>query len=454
MHQLLSRLRNLGASVAILVLVVHCGGNDLTLPGETKAADIAKLAGDNQRGTPGAPLTDSLTVKVVDGEGEPVASERVAFIVEGSAPGASVSPGEARTRSDGTARAKWTVGSTTGTQAVVARVVGVDGLEVTFQATVETGAAVRIEAVSGSGQNGAVGTALPEPLVVKVTDQFGNPVPDVRVDWDGEQGNVDPSSSRTGADGRAQTSWVLGSSTGSQVATASSNDLQGSPITFSATAVPGSANRLVRISGHNQSGPPGQELDEPLVVRLVDREGNGIPNRAVAWVVGAGGGSVASTASTTDGNGEATMRWTLGSSPGLNTLNAVVSGVGLVGFTAVATNGGGGGGGSTPSELRFRVQPLDAEEDRDISPPVEVVVLDQNGDRVTDEEFRINLELLGDDDARLKGDRSRVTQNGVATFDDLRVDRDGNYRIRASTDGLPPVDSDQFNIRERDRGDD
>jgi hypothetical protein len=333
---------------------------------------------------------------------------------------------------------------------VVARVVGADGLQVTFQATVETGAAVRIEPVSGSGQNGAVGTALQDPLIVRVTDQFGNPVAGVTVEWDAEQGSVDPSSSQTGADGRAETSWVLGSSSGPQTATASSSDLEGSPVTFSATAVPGSASQLVRISGNNQAGPPGQELNDPLVVRLVDQEGNGIPDRAVTWLVGAGGGSVNSTTSTTDGNGDATARWTLGPSLGVNTLNAVVSGIGFVGFTATATNDGGGGGGPVPSRLEFRVQPLDTEEDRRISPPVEVVVLDQDGNRVTDGQFRINLELLGDDDARLRGDRSRLTQSGVATFDDLRVDRDGDYRIRASTDGLPPVDSDQFHIRERD----
>jgi hypothetical protein len=127
----------------------------------------------------------------------------------------------------------------------------------------------------------------------------------------------------------------------------------------------------------------------------------------------------------------------------------VVSGIGFVGFTATATNDGGGGGGSSPSRLEFRVQPLDTEEDRRIDPPVEVVVQDQNGNRVTGGQFRINLELLGDD-GDLRGDRSRQTQSGVATFDDLRVDKEGDYRLRASADGLPSVESNQFRIRERD----
>jgi hypothetical protein len=291
-----------------------------------------------------------------------------------------------------------------------------------------------------------VGTALSAPLVVEATDQFGNPVADVRVEWDAQAGSVDPSSAQTGADGRAETSWVLGSSTGLQTATAASEDLEGSPVTFTSTAVPGSADELVRVSGNNQSARPGQELDEPLVVRLVDGQGNGISDRAVSWVVGVGGGSVSSTTSTTDGDGEAQARWTLGPSTGTNTLNAVVSGVGFVGFTAVATNSGG----SSPDRLRFRVQPSDTEKDQEISPPVEVEVLDQDGNRVTDEEIEIKLELSGDEDGKLKGHDKERTRDGVATFDKIKVDEEGDYRLRASADGLPSVDSDQFEVHDDD----
>jgi hypothetical protein len=66
---------------------------------------------------------------------------------------------------------------------------------------------------------------------------------------------------------------------------------------------------------------------------------------------------------------------------------------------------------------------------------------------VTDQEVEIKLELRGDD-GKLKGDSDHRTQSGVATFDDLKVDRQGDYRLRASADGLPSVDSDQFRVRE------
>lgn len=456
MHRLSHRrLGSLGAALGAVALWAGCGGSELTLPGDTGPADITKIGGDNQTGAAGTPLTTPLVVKVINKLGEPVPNQRVAFAPDGDPPGASVIPGEVSTDSEGLASAQWVLGAPSGTQAVIARVVGVDGLSVRFEAVVGSGSAAKIEAADGDNQSSAVGTAVANPLVVLVTDQFGNPVPAVSVEWDAQAGSVDPGSTTTGPDGRAETSWVLGTSTGSQTATASSSGLNGSPVTFTGTAIAGSADRLVPVSGNNQSAGPGQELDAPVVVRLVDRQGNGIPDRPVSWVIGAGGGSVASTTSITDERGEASARWTLGPAVGTNTLNAVVSGVqaGVVGFTATATSGGGGGGGggggSGPTRLEFRVQPSDVEEDRLITPPVEVVVLDQAGNRVTEGRHEIKLELTGDD-GELKGDRSQRTESGVASFDDLKVDKDGDYRLRASADGLPSVDSDVFHVRKRD----
>ena len=251
-------------------------------------------------------------------------------------------------------------------------------------------------------------------------------------------------------DGRAQTSWTLGPVSGSQSASATSSGLTGSPVGFTATARAGSPDRLLRVSGDGQRAPAGTALDNRLVVRLVDRAGNGVPDRAVSWVIATGGGSVDQPTSTTNGEGEADTRWTLG--PGDNTLNAVVSGVGFVRFSATATQsgggGGGGGGGGSASRLAFRVQPSDTEKDRRIDPAVEVVVLDQAGNRVTQGQFKIKLELTGNDNGKLKGRHEENTDAGIASFNDLRIDREGEYRLRASADRLPSVESDRFEVRE------
>ena len=428
--------------------VLACNGSDLVLPGDGAAAQLTITQGDGQPGSPGTPLPDSLEVQVLDSRGEPLPGTTVTFTVVSEAPGAQVSPEAPKTRADGTARASWVLGQTSGTQSVVAQVDRGDAepLEVTFNASVGPAPARVLASAAGNDQSAPARSQLENPLVVLVTDGFGNPVAGVAVAWNTESGTVDLASSLTGDDGKASTMWTLGSSTGAQSAMATSEGLEGSPVTFTATALAGSPNTLELVSGNNQSAARGAELQDPLVVRLLDGAGNGVPNRAVSWVVATGGGSVSAVSSNTDENGRASTRWTLGSQ-GANTLNAVVSGVGVIRFTANATGGGGGsGGGGDPvaTRLDFRVQPSDTEEGRTMSPSVQVQVLDQFDNLVTDEDFPITLELL-DKENEVRADGTVMTRSGVATFT-IRIDRRGDYRLRASTDGLPSVESDRFKV--------
>jgi hypothetical protein len=453
---LVNRLSGLlGSFVVVAVALAGCSGSDLVLPGSGTPAELRVLRGDNQTGPAGSALALPLEVMVADDQGAPLAGHTVTFVPDAAAPGARVDPENAKSGGDGVASTNWVVGATTGTQSVVARVAraATEPLEVRFTAVVGAGGAAAIGVAGGADQLGPAGSRLADPLVVRVTDGFGNPVEGVPVDWSAGSGSVDPGSSVTGPDGLAETSWTLGSSTGAQSATASSSGLSGSPLTFNATALSGDADQLQRVSGNDQSASAGTELAEPLVVRLVDVAGNGVPNRAVSWIVATGGGEVASTTSTTDSQGEATARWTLGPNPGSNTLNAVVSGVGFVTFTATATgsNGGGGGGGgggsSTATRLEFLVQPSDTEERETMSPPVRVGVFDQSGDLVTDRTFQVKLELI-DEENKVKAEGTLTTESGVATFSSIRISSKGDYRLRASTDGLPPILSDEFEIED------
>ncbi len=457
----MNRLSGLLGSFAVVAAAFGCGGSDLVLPTDGTPAELVVTGGNNQTGPAGSALALPLEVEVRDEAGNPLAGHTVAFALESEAPGASVDPETSRSSSDGVASTSWVLGATAGTQTVVARIsrpAPAEPLEVRFSALVGAAGAASITIVSGDDQLAPAGSQLTDPLVARVNDGFGNPVAGVTVEWSAGSGTVDPASSVTGSDGRAETFWTLGSSTGLQAAAAASTGLAGSPLTFKATALAGNADRLVRVSGNQQSARTGTELPDRLVVRLVDDAGNGVPNRAVSWIVATGGGEVASTSSTTDADGEATARWTLGPDPGANTLNAVVSGVGFVSFTATATSSGGGGGGGgggpspSPSRLDFRVEPSDTEEDEDMSPEVEIAVLDQSGNRVTDPELEIKLELI-DDRNRVRADGTRRTESGVARFS-IRISRRGDYRLRASTSGLSSILSREFEVSKRDRRDD
>jgi len=98
--------------------------------------------------------------------------------------------------------------------------------------------ATAIEMLEGDQQTGTVGLPLPAGIVVGVTDDTGEPVEDVSVSWNAQGGgSLSAATATTNAAGRASVQWTLGSEPGQQTATASVSGLQGSPVTFVATAV-------------------------------------------------------------------------------------------------------------------------------------------------------------------------------------------------------------------------
>jgi hypothetical protein len=205
------------------------------------------------------------------------------------------------------------------------------------------------------------------------------------------------------------------------------------------------------VSGDDQSAAAGAELPDPLQVRLVDEQGLGVPG-TVSWVVGMGGGSVAPASVEAGADGLAEARWTLGPTPGANTVSAVVSGLPVVTFSASATgNGGGGGGDLPPHHLVFQVEPSDTEEGERITPPVTVAVVDSDGAVVPEFKFKIAVELANGE-GKLDGKREVDTKDGVAVFDDLKIDDAGEgfvLRALAPDDAfLGTVESRAFRVEE------
>ncbi|MGH7619722.1 MAG: Ig-like domain-containing protein, partial [Gemmatimonadaceae bacterium] len=72
------------------------------------------------------------------------------------------------------------------------------------------------------------------------------------------------------------------------------------------------------------TGAVGQPLAEPIVVQVTDQSGNTLSGVAVTWTVVSGGGSVSTSASTTDANGNASVVWTLGNASGTQQLSASI----------------------------------------------------------------------------------------------------------------------------------
>jgi PKD repeat protein len=326
------------------LLVAGCtGGSELILPGNGQPVNIEVWENGEQSGRVGEPLAKPIVVRVSDSRGSPLSGIDVAFELVSAGPGAELDPELATTDGSGLAGTSMVLGTRIGMQTGRARVVpedsGDDSPETSFSALALPEDANGIEAVSGDDQVAPVGTTLPKPLVVRVTDAFGNPISGISVRWTAEGGgSVSESVVETDEDGLASVLRTLGPVAGRQTTLAESEGLAGSPVTFASTATSGSVSGLTIVAGNNQTAEVGTRLPIDPVVRLTDENGNPVEGAAVTWVVSIGGGTVDPQTSLTDASGQTSARWTIGPSPGENRLDAVVSGVDIVSFTATGTS--------------------------------------------------------------------------------------------------------------------
>ena len=441
-----SRLRLFGLATLAATFVSSCGGgSDLLLPGTGEPASITILQGNGQNGRVGDALPQPLVAVVKDGDGRPVQGATVVFLLSDAAPGASIDPDTTTTAADGTVTAQVVLGTRPGTQAGEIRAFG-SGQDPTattqFSLNAVSENASGISAVSGMDQSGLVGTTLPEPLVVQVADAFGNPIPGVEVVWTPDGGGTTSSSTTvTGDDGLTSVTRTLGTTAGTQRTLASVEGLVGSPVTFVHTATAGAATGVTIVSGDDQTGPVSTELTLPLVVSVKDGGGNPVPNVAVSWVIGAGGGSVSPSTSTTDANGQAVAAWTLGPTPGPNTVSAVVSGIGIVEFSATATAG-------APARLSIFTQPsASAVSGVPLSEGPVIQLLDAGGNAAQQAGVPVTVSI-GSGGGTLGGTLTRSTDgNGRAAFGGLVITgTPGTRTLRFTAPNFAAVTSGAINL--------
>ncbi len=396
---------------------LQCSSDNLTLPVEGVPAKIDVVSGDDQRAEVGTPLADSLIVVVTDSKDRPVADTLVAFVLVGANAGTDFVPDTARTDLNGLARSRWILGHTMGDQDVEARVVA-STLKAVFHATADPGPAATVTEVKGDQQTGEVGTALADSLVVKVTDQFGNPVAGFSVGWSAHGGGtVSAATVNTGADGQAAVQRVLGNTAGAQSAEADAAGLNGSPLVFTHTASAGSATTMVKDPvTDGQFGVAGLELTDSIVVIVKDVNGNGVAGRSVLWTIATGGGTVNPTTSTTDTDGKAFTRWTLGATAGTNTVNAASANLTPVTFTATAT-------AAQPSKIvAVSTVTQSGPAGSPVGAPPSVKVTDSNGNPVQGETVTFTVTAGGGtlSDGTTSGTTTAIATNssGIATLSD------------------------------------
>lgn len=225
--------------MAAAVLLAAC--DSPSEPGSRVPAQLLLVRGDTQTAAAGQRVADSVEVRVLNRRGEALGGVEVEFA--GTQGGGTLSPRRVRTDASGSARAAWTLGTRAGAQTAQARVRGRAVTAVVFTARATAGLAARVVAVSGNGQSGRVGEALAQPLVVRVTDAYGNGVAGRPVAWSAAGGQLVPAAERTDTSGLARATWTLGTVAGIQ-ANAAHASVDGDSAHFDAVAVPGPAVRI------------------------------------------------------------------------------------------------------------------------------------------------------------------------------------------------------------------
>lgn len=178
------------------------------------AAAIVVTSGDGQHAVAGAELPKSVVLRVLDENGSAVAGAALTLAPSGGI----VADSALSTDSLGYARTRWTMGHSAGDYTLAVNVEGVKKLlKVSARATPAAPANLAFD--DAPREKRSRESTKQRKLFAVVTDVYGNPVPDARVNFKVKSGTVTPARVVSDAQGRAALTWKLGSAPGEQTLT-------------------------------------------------------------------------------------------------------------------------------------------------------------------------------------------------------------------------------------------
>ena len=287
------------------------------------AAALRVVSGSGQSDSATARLHDDFVVQAFDAHGNVTSGATIDWTVAGG--GGSVSQGQTTTGNDGTSVTRYTLGRLAGANSVDATLHG-GGVKVTFQANATPGNPVKLAMVSGNNQSAEVNHTLASDFVVKAADTYDNPVSGTEIDWSIATGGGTLSAAQvmSGPDGFGATRLTLGTAVAVQSVNAALRSAPNAPaVVFSSTATPPPPQpTLVLVSGNGQAGVISTTLSAPIVVRALDAVGQPLAGKTITFTAP---GSVSPPTATTDAQGFAQTIWTLGPTPGIQTIIATAA---------------------------------------------------------------------------------------------------------------------------------
>jgi hypothetical protein len=189
-----------------------------------------------------------------------------------------------------------------------------------------------IVAVDSTPQTATVAEPFEDPLIVRVTDVDGDPVPGATVTFaapaDGASATISDETVETDSQGFASVDATANTVAGSYTVVATVEGVD-TPAAFSLTNTAGTAASTIAASGALQSAVVGAAFPQPLVVQVVDAYGNPVEGTSVAFDAPDTGASATFSNDTvaTDANGLASVEATANNVVGAYDVTATVDGI-------------------------------------------------------------------------------------------------------------------------------
>jgi len=270
-------------------------GSPITFSVETKAGAASTTMSEVEATTPvpaDGESKSTVTVTLLDDYSNKIQGKALSMLVSGSAN--SITPFTALTDANGQATAY--LASTRAEEKIITIIDISDGITLQDTALVKFTplAAYRIDYIGGTNQKSNFGTACKDPIKARVTDINGNVIEGFNVLFEAYVGGgyiYENQDVPTDSNGIASAYWVLGTSVEVNRARAVATGLLGSPVEYIATANSGVASLFTYVSGNEQTGTAGMQLPDPLIVQVLDNEGDPISNYKVIFNVDFGGGN-------------------------------------------------------------------------------------------------------------------------------------------------------------------
>jgi len=269
---------------------------------QPKTAEV--VAGNEQSAVVGTFFAKAIEVKVTRANGSPAADAKVALSPPATGASLALFNASATTNASGVALFLATPNRIAGSYEVTAKVAGKD-VSTTIKLTNTAAAAKNVTVASGGGQSAVVDTAFANPIGLKVTDEFGNPVagvvpivtsPNVQLPSDPTSGTISaPAASNAAGLTSIMVKAPQRSGTASITAAAGATTTA-SAVTFTLQVKPGDADSYTLDPATLQSAAVSSAFPLPFKVRLLDQFGNGVPAVTMTFEAPASGPSAALSA--------------------------------------------------------------------------------------------------------------------------------------------------------------